>query len=121
MADRLAGIRVKLYKVSVYAILVMLAAFAGTLVTSRSGIASPLVGEGMELDAIAACVIGGASLAGDEGSTLKTVIGILILALIGNVMNLLAVPSYPQDCIMGIIIIAAVFMQTVTTSHEKSV
>ena len=80
---------------------------------------SPVVGDGFELDAIAACVIGGASLSGGEGSAVKTLVGVLILALIGNIMNLLAVPSYPQDVIKGFIIIASVLLQ-VATSNRKN-
>lgn len=120
-AVRLAGIRVKIYKISVYTLCGALSAFAGAITASRSGIGSPLVGTGLELDAIAACVIGGASLSGGEGSVVKTVIGVLILALIGNIMNLLAVPSYPQDVIKGLIIVAAVLLQTATTSNKQGV
>ncbi|MBC5649211.1 ABC transporter permease [Christensenella tenuis] len=118
-AVRLAGIRVKLYKTGVYVISGLCCALAGILLCSRTAIGSPVVGEGMELDAIAACVIGGASLSGGEGSAVKAVIGVLILALIGNIMNLLAVPSYPQDIIKGIIIVASVLLQTLTSSNKK--
>ena len=118
-AVRLAGIRVKLYKTGVYVISGLCCALAGILLCSRTAIGSPVVGQSMELDAIAACVIGGASLAGGEGSAVKAVIGVLILALIGNIMNLLAVPSYPQDIIKGIIIVASVLLQTITSSNKK--
>ncbi|MEG0256999.1 MAG: ABC transporter permease [Christensenella sp.] len=119
-AVRLAGIRVKIYKMSVYVISGLCCAITGILLSSRTSIGSPVVGQGMELDVIAACVIGGASLSGGEGSPLKTVIGVLILALIGNIMNLLAVASYPQDIIKGVIIIASVLLQTATSSDRKS-
>lgn len=118
-AVTLAGIRVKSYKASVYVISGICAAFAGILTASRTAMGSPVVGEGFELDAIAACVIGGASLSGGEGSAVKTLVGVLILALIGNIMNLLAVPSYPQDVIKGFIIIASVLLQ-VATSNRKN-
>ncbi len=118
-AVRLAGIRVKLYKTSTYIISAACCALAGILLTSRTAIGSPNLGNGMELDAIAACVFGGASLSGGEGSPGKTVIGVLILALIGNIMNLLAVPSYPQDIIKGAIIILSVLLQTLTSSTKK--
>lgn len=120
-AVKLAGIRVNIYKASTYALSGGLCAIAGVLTASRSAIGSPLVGTGVEMDAIAACVIGGASLSGGEGSATKTVIGVLILALIGNIMNLLAIPSYPQDVIKGLIIVAAVLMQAVTTKQNKTV
>lgn len=111
----LAGLRVRLYKMSVYAISGVCSAMYGVIVCSRSAIGSPVLGIGMELDAIAACVIGGASLAGGEGWFVRTVIGVLILALIGNIMNLLAVPSYPQDIIKGLIIVVSVLLQSATS------
>lgn len=117
----LAGIRVKRYLVSVYAISGVLSALAGIFIAARSSTGSATVGDGQELDAIAACVIGGASLAGGKGFVVKTVIGALILALISNIMNLMAVPSYPQDIIKGFIIIIAVLMQVITDKSERTV
>jgi len=110
-AVRLSGIKVSIYKFSVYVISAALSAIAGVYSTSRTGVGSPLVGEGFELDAIAAVVIGGARLNGGKGIAINTFIGILILGLIGNIMNLMHVPSYPQQVIKGIIIIAAVLFQ----------
>lgn len=120
-AVELAGIPVKRYLISVYALSGTLAALAGVFVASRSNTGSATIGSGQELDAITACVIGGASLSGGRGSIAKTVSGALVLALIGNIMNLMAVPSYPQDIIKGFIIIAAVLMQLVTEKSEKTV
>ncbi|OIQ11079.1 Ribose import permease protein RbsC [Moorella thermoacetica] len=111
VAVKLAGIRVNIYKYAVYAISGVLSAMAGIISTARTGVGSPLVGVGMELDAIAAVVIGGASLNGGKGSSFNTLLGVLILGLIGNVMNLLSVPAYPQQVIKGFIIIGAVLMQ----------
>lgn len=104
-AVKLSGIRVKRYILSVYVISSVLATLAGVFVAARSNVGNSTIGEGQELDAIAACVIGGASLAGGKGSVTKTVIGALTLALIGNIMNLLSVPAYPQRIIKGFIII----------------
>ncbi|MEA5004163.1 MAG: ABC transporter permease [Christensenella sp.] len=118
-AVRLAGIPVRKYKMSVYAISGICAAVAGIIAASRTAIGTPIIGTGWELNAIAACVIGGASLSGGEGSSVKAVVGVLVLALIGNIMNLLAVPSYPQDVIKGLIIIGSVLLQTFT-SEKKS-
>lgn len=109
-AVRLAGINVNKYKFSVYAISGILAGMSAILITARAGIATPTAGTGFELDAIAACVIGGASLAGGKGKVMNTIIGVLIIALIGNIMNLLSVPAYPQQMIKGAIIILAVLM-----------
>lgn len=120
-AVELAGIQVKKYLISVYAISGLLAGLAGIFVAARSSTGSATVGNGQELDAIAACVIGGASLAGGKGFVIRTVVGALVLALIGNIMNLMAVPSYPQDIIKGFIIIAAVLLQVATEKSEKTV
>lgn len=118
-AVKLSGIRVKRYLLSVYAISGFLSMLAGIFIAARSNVGNSTIGEGQELDAIAACVIGGASLAGGKGSVTKTVIGALTLALIGNIMNLLSVPAYPQEIIMGFIIIVAVFLQVFTDRGKE--
>lgn len=120
-AVQLAGIRTKKYIVSVYAVSGCLAVLAGIFIAARASTGSATIGVGQELDAIAACVIGGASLSGGKGKVLNTVSGALVLALIANIMNLMAVPSYPQDIIKGFIIIGAVLLQTMTTKKEKTV
>lgn len=120
-AVKLAGIRTKRYVLSTYVLSAALAAMAGIFIAARSSTGSATIGMGQELDAIAACVIGGASLAGGKGFVLKAVAGALILALIGNIMNLMSVPSYPQDIIKGLIIVAAVLLQIATSKKEKTV
>lgn len=110
-AVRLAGIPHRRYIFAVYVISGALAALAGIVVTSRTGVGTPVAGLGFELDAIAACVIGGARLSGGKGTVINTVIGVLVLGLIGNIMNLMSVPSYPQQIIKGLIIVAAVMLQ----------
>lgn len=112
-AVRLAGIQANRYKLIAYAGCGALSALAGVVVASRSGVATPGAGVALELDAIAACVIGGALLSGGKGTVINTVIGVLVLGLIGNIMNLLSVPAYPQQVIKGGIIILAVLMQGV--------
>lgn len=118
-AVKLSGIRTRRYVLSVYMISAALSTLAGVFVAARSNVGNSTIGEGQELDAIAACVIGGASLAGGKGSVTKTVIGALTLALIGNIMNLLAVPAYPQRIIKGCIIIAAVLLQVLTDKNKE--
>ena len=118
-AVKLSGIRTRRYLLSVYMISAALSTLAGVFVAARSNVGNSTIGEGQELDAIAACVIGGASLAGGKGSVTKTVIGALTLALIGNIMNLLAVPAYPQRIIKGCIIIAAVLLQVLTDKNKE--
>ena len=117
-AVKLSGIRVKRYLMSVYMLSACLSTLAGIFVAARSNVGNSTIGEGQELDAIAACVIGGASLAGGKGSVTKTVVGALTLALIGNIMNLLSVPAYPQRIIKGFIIIAAVLLQVLTDKNK---
>ncbi len=114
-ASRLSGIKVKKYKFLVYAISGALASVAAILVASRTNLGSPNMGIAWELDAIAAVVIGGASLTGGRGTAINTLMGVLILGLIGNILNLLNVPSYPQQVIKGGIIIFAVLLQKFET------
>jgi ribose transport system permease protein len=110
-ASRLSGIKVNKYKFLVYAISGALAATAAVIVASRTNLGSPNMGMAWELDAIAAVVIGGASLNGGKGTAINTLMGVLILGLIGNILNLLNVPSYPQQVVKGAIIIFAVLLQ----------
>ncbi|MEH6775645.1 MAG: ABC transporter permease [Cereibacter changlensis] len=114
-AVRLSGISVSWYVLAVYVISGALAALAGVLVTSRSGVGSASVGSGNELDVIAAVVIGGASLMGGRGGVLNTFIGVLILGVIGNIMNLAGVPGYHQQVYLGVIIVVAVLIQNGTS------
>lgn len=113
-ALRLAGVRTKGFVLSTYVVSGVFAAGAGVFLASRTSTASAGMGMGSELDAIAAVVIGGASLAGGRGFVMNTVVGVLILGVISNIMNLMGVPSYPQDIIKGVIIAAAVLLQVAT-------
>ncbi len=110
-AVRLSGIKVLYYKFSVYAIAGGLSAIAGIILTARTAVGAPVTGVAMELDVIAAVVIGGASLMGGKGSAVNTLLGVLILGMIGNIMNLLTIPAYSQQVIKGVIIILAVLLQ----------
>ena len=118
-AVRLSGIRTNLYKMMVYVISAALCAVGGMISNARTMIGTPLIGEGMELDAIAAVVIGGANLSGGRGKALNTLMGVFILALIRNIMNLMNVASYPQQIIKGIIIILAVLLQSGLFKRKK--
>jgi ribose transport system permease protein len=110
-AVRLSGINVSAYKFTVYAIAGGLSAVAGIITTARTAVGSPVMGVGMELDVIATVVIGGASLNGGKGSAINTLLGVLILGMIGNIMNLMNIPAYSQQVIKGLIIIFAVLLQ----------
>jgi ribose/xylose/arabinose/galactoside ABC-type transport system permease subunit len=107
-AVRLAGISVPRHILLAYMISGFFAALAGVILASRLGIAQPSVGSGFELDAIAACVIGGAILGGGGGSAFGTLAGVVTLGLINNLLNLFNVQSYYQQIFKGVIILVAV-------------
>ena len=98
------------YIVAAYIISGVMSAFAGLWLCCRTSTASAVLGKGSELNAVAACVLGGASLSGGRGSVLKVVTGALCIAMIGNIMNLLGVGAYTQEIIQGVLIIFAVLL-----------
>jgi ribose/xylose/arabinose/galactoside ABC-type transport system permease subunit len=106
---RLSGISVDLVRIGAFALCGMLAGFAGVIIASRTGVADPTAGEGMELDAIAACVVGGASLMGGEGGVIGALIGALIIAVLVNLCGLNGVSDEWQRIIVGGLIIVLVF------------
>jgi ribose transport system permease protein len=105
---RLSGVPVTLVLVSVYAIAGLLAAVGGVLFMSRLNAGIPTAGTGYELNAIAACVIGGASLFGAKGGAFGAAAGALIVATLNNGGNLLAVNAFYLQIIIGALILAAV-------------
>jgi ribose transport system permease protein len=107
-AIRLSGVSVKRYKTIVYAISGLMCAIAGIVLTARLTAAEPIAGNGYELDAIAATVIGGTSLSGGVASIPGTVIGALIMSVLRNGLNLLNIQSYYQQVAIGVVIIIAV-------------
>lgn len=107
-AARLSGIPVKRVLVTVFVISGLFAGLAGMLLAGRLESAQPTLATGYELDAIAATVIGGASLAGGVGRITGTLIGALVLAVIRNGLNLLSVSSFWQQVVIGVVIALAV-------------
>lgn len=107
-AARLSGVRTPLIHVSVFAINGICAAAAGMVLASRAGSAQPSMGIGMELTAIAAVVIGGTSILGGAGAVWRTVVGVIILTVIGNGFNLLRWDTTYQQVVTGILILLAV-------------
>lgn len=105
---RLSGINVKRMRISVFVISGMLAAVASVVGTARLGSCEPTLGQDYHSDAIAATVIGGTLMSGGEGSQLKTVIGVLILGVLSNILNLTNVSPYMQYVVKGSMIIIAV-------------
>ncbi|MFI5629616.1 substrate-binding domain-containing protein [Streptomyces sp. NPDC051664] len=112
-AARLSGLRVKRQKLVIYALSGLFAAAAGIVLASRLASAQPQAAQGYELDAIAAVVIGGASLAGGVGKASGTLIGALILAVLRNGLNLLSVSAFWQQVVIGVVIALAVLLDTV--------
>jgi ribose transport system permease protein len=109
---RLSGIRIWRLKVAIYALAGFLAAAGGLVLTSRLNSAQPVAGQGLELDVIAAVVIGGASLSGGQGTAFGTLLGALIIGVLRNGLNLLNVSSFWQQVAVGAVIAAAVMTDT---------
>ena len=104
----IAGIKIDRVKIFVYALTGMLCGIAGAIITSRLNSAQPTAGAGYELDAIAAVVLGGTSLAGGRGHIVGTLIGALIIGTLNNGLNILDVSSFYQQVVKGIVILLAV-------------
>lgn len=114
---RLSGINVDKVKIFIYILSAFLASIAGVLSTSRFGASTTSTGAGVEMTAISAAVIGGASLNGGEGSILGAVLGIMLLSIVDNGLILLKVSVYGQDLISGAILLIAVTLDAI--SHLK--
>jgi len=115
---RLAGINIGLVTTAVYVISGLTAALAGIITAARLWSAQPNVAAGLELDAIAASVLGGTSLFGGVGSVGGTIIGAFIMGVLNNGLNLLEVSSYYQKVIKGIVFILAVLLDLYTKGRK---
>ncbi|WP_061797888.1 xylose ABC transporter permease XylH [Serratia ficaria] len=113
-AARLSGVNVERTKLAVFALNGLMVAIAGLILSSRLGAGSPSAGNIAELDAIAACVIGGTSLAGGVGSVAGAVMGAFIMASLDNGMSMLDVPTFWQYIVKGAILLLAVWMDSAT-------
>jgi ribose transport system permease protein len=109
-ATRLSGISIDNVLIIVYTISGFMAALGGLVLVGRVNSAYPLAGLGYEFDAIAACIIGGASFLGGEGTVWGTLIGAMIMAVLRNGLNLLSVSAEMQTVAIGIVIILAVYI-----------
>lgn len=109
-AARLSGVPIKKVEIIVFTLSGFLSAFAGLVLCSRMYSGQPSVGSGYELDAIAACVLGGTSMSGGRGRISGTVFGAIVIGIISNGLNLIGVSSYWQLIIKGLIIACAVLL-----------
>lgn len=119
-AARLTGINVDLEKIFYYCLVAVLAGIAGLMLTARFGSASLTVGTGIELRVITACIIGGASLSGGEGSVLGAFLGALFMGMLANALNLLGVDVYYQSFFTGLILILAVVFDVLNERRKLS-
>ncbi|TCP92135.1 xylose ABC transporter membrane protein [Cricetibacter osteomyelitidis] len=113
-AARLSGINVEKTKLIIFSINGLMVAIAGLILSARLGAGAPSAGQNAELDAIAACVIGGASLAGGIGSVYGVIVGAFIIALLDNGMSMLDVPTFWQYIVKGAILLLAVWADTIS-------
>jgi ribose transport system permease protein len=119
-AARLSGINVDLVKIFNYCLVAVLAGVAGLMITGRFGSSSLTVGTGIELRVITACIIGGASLSGGEGSVLGAFLGALFMGMLANALNLLGVDVYYQSFVTGLILILAVIFDVLNERRKAS-
>ena len=111
-AARISGIGTRRVRLAVYGISGTLAALGGVILAARTTAGLPQAGAGYELDAIAAVVIGGTSLAGGQGRLVGTLVGALIIGVVNNGLDLLGVSSYYQLTLKGAIIVVAVLLDS---------
>ena len=117
---RLSGINIRKVKCFVYMFSGLCCGVAALLLSSRLDSGLPTNADGQEMDAIAAVVIGGTSMSGGEGSMIGTLIGILIIGIIANGLNLLGVAQGPQKMVKGLIIVVAVIIDVIRRKASES-
>jgi ribose transport system permease protein len=118
-AAKLSGINAVGTRMFAYCVSGFSAAIAGIIVTSRISSAQPMAGQGLELEAIAAAVIGGVSNSGGQGAIVNTIIGALIMGVLRNGLNLLGVSSFWQQIVVGIILVAVIALDVRRNKRAK--
>lgn len=111
-ATKLSGVNVDFWKITIYSLAGAFTGVAGVLMASRLNSAQPALGQGYELEAIAAVVIGGTSLSGGKGTIVGTVIGALIMSVLTNGLRIMSIPQEWQTVVVGLVIILAVYADT---------
>jgi ribose transport system permease protein len=119
-AARLAGVNIRRYKAIAYTVTGFLAAVAVLIITSRLGAIDPDTGAGWEMDTIAAVVIGGCSLSGGKGSLVGTFIGVLLITVLHNGLNIIGVSPFWQGSAIGTVIIISVLLDRVLGNMGRS-
>lgn len=117
-ASRLSGIRVDRVKIIMFSIGGFFAGIAGLILLGQTNTGQPAAAIGYELNAMAAAVVGGTPLSGGQGSILGTVLGVLLLGMVGNILNLMNVSPYWQPAVTGIILLSTVCFDTFA-KHKK--
>lgn len=113
-AARVSGVNVNAVIIGVYVIMGIAAAIGALIITGRAMSGQPSAGEGMEMDAIAAAVIGGTALSGGKGNVVGSIVGCILIGMIGNVLNIMGVNSNYQLIVKGLIILSAVVLDVQT-------
>ena len=118
-AAKMSGIRVKLNRITYYAISGLLAGLAGIVLCSRVTSSNPTAGTGYEMNAIAAVVVGGNSASGGSGSIIRTVIGAIVIGIMGNALNILGFSTNYQLIVKGALIVLAVALDIISKKIKK--
>ncbi len=117
-AVRRMGVNVRQCKISLYALAGALSGLGGVALSSRMSTAHPTVGLGWEFDAVAAAVLGGTSLSGGRGSLAGTLVGVMLIAVLRNGLNLIGLPSNWQHGVTGVVIVAALVIEVVLSRRQ---
>ena len=118
VAAQLCGINVRRVRILVFSIAGALAGITGIFLTARLGSGNAGAASGLEFDVIAAVVVGGTALSGGRGSMLGTLLGVLVITLIGNGLVLVGINSFIQDVVRGVIIVTAVLLNVMAASYS---
>lgn len=119
-ATKISGVNTKAWLIRIYTLAGLFTGVAGVLMASRLNSAQPALGQGYELEAIAAVVIGGTSLSGGRASVLGTVVGAILMATLNNGLQLMAIPQEWQRVAVGVVILVAVFSDNLRRRRERS-